>query len=261
MDELPGASRSYRGEFLSANGMRLFYEIMGDGPPLLLLHGYTFSGEMWSATAAELMHSYRLIIPDLRGHGRSTSPTNDFDHFQTALDLIELLDHLGIDHTGVIGYSYGGIVALHLAMYQPSRIRALIAIGASARMTDQHRAICTMMTPTHTSWDWSVLRQRHIGGDTQIQALLEQFHQWREFDGDALFPVENLAAITARTLLIHGDRDSFFPISTAVELYTSIPTAALWIIPNADHFCITDDHHAEFVRIAHQFLHHAWAAP
>jgi hypothetical protein len=47
----------------------------------------------------------------------------------------------------------------------------------------------------------------------------------------------------------------------AVELYTSIPTAALWIIPNADHFCITDDHHAEFVRIAHQFLHHAWAAP
>src|SRR5437660_3176316 len=80
----------------SLNGIEMYYEISGSGPPLLLLHGFGGSGQDWNSMRGEYVNTYKVIVPDLRGHGRSTNPTNQFTHRQSALDVYALLDYLGI---------------------------------------------------------------------------------------------------------------------------------------------------------------------
>jgi fermentation-respiration switch protein FrsA (DUF1100 family) len=83
-------------------------------------------------------------------------------------------------------------------------------------------------------------RQYHKHGDEQIKALQQQFHQFKDSYDDMNFTGPYLSTVTARTLIVHGDRDQFFPVSIAVEMYRSIPNSALWIIPRGGHVPIFD---------------------
>ncbi len=76
------------------NGIQMYYEAIGQGEPLVLLHGFTGSGDDWEPFVNDLAVEYQLIIPDLRGHGRSTNPENVFTFRQSALDVFALLDKL-----------------------------------------------------------------------------------------------------------------------------------------------------------------------
>src|SRR5689334_3038356 len=87
------------------NGMQMYYEVYGQGEPLVLLHGFTGAGSNWQAFISDLMTDYQLIIPDLRGHGRSTNPSGEFTFRQSALDIFALLDRLGMPECKAIGVS------------------------------------------------------------------------------------------------------------------------------------------------------------
>src|SRR5262245_50704098 len=73
------------------NGIEMYYEIHGAGPPLILLHGFAGSGHVWKPFVADFAKHYQVIVPDLRGHGRSTNPANQFTFRQSALDVYALL--------------------------------------------------------------------------------------------------------------------------------------------------------------------------
>ena len=88
-DQLPA-----EGKIASVNGFQMYYEIHGEGEPLVLLHGFFGSGEFWQPLVADLAKDYRLVIPDLRKHGRSTDPGGMFTHRQAAKDVFGLLDQL-----------------------------------------------------------------------------------------------------------------------------------------------------------------------
>ncbi len=90
---------------LEVNGLRLFYRDSGDGPTLLLLHGFTGSGADWQDVFAQPINGYRVIAPDLRGHGRSTNPSGVFRFADVSRDIFALLDRLGIDRVKAIGMS------------------------------------------------------------------------------------------------------------------------------------------------------------
>jgi len=83
------------GQTIPINGMEMYYEIRGAGEPLVLLHGGTGAGVNWSLIFKNAPAGYRLIVPDLRGHGRSTNPSAAFTLRQSALDVFAMLDHLG----------------------------------------------------------------------------------------------------------------------------------------------------------------------
>src|ERR1700752_3536616 len=105
---------------LSVNGIDLYYERVGSGEPLLLLHGGTGSHEDWVYCGGDqFLGEYELIVPDARGHGRSTNPQKTITHRQCALDTLALLDHLHIDRCRAIGLSMGGNILLHMATMQP----------------------------------------------------------------------------------------------------------------------------------------------
>src|SRR5262245_38350069 len=108
----------------SVNDIRMAYRIQGQGPPLLLLHYFAGCGQIWEPHLERLGREFRLIIPDLRGHGGSTNPSGKFTHRQSARDVFALLDRLGIQRFKAVGTSSGGMTLLHMATQQPNRIEA-----------------------------------------------------------------------------------------------------------------------------------------
>src|SRR5215475_1135900 len=113
---------------LSVNGIDLAYEVRGDGPPLLLLHGFFGSSGDWVHLfdLDALARRYRVIAPDLRGHGRSSNPSGEFTYRQCGADVAALLDHLDIARCKAVGVSAGGNTLLHLATQQPERVAAMV---------------------------------------------------------------------------------------------------------------------------------------
>ena len=109
---------------------RLYVRAFGEGPPLLLIHGLGSSGDDWAFQLPDWSRRFRLIVPDLRGCGRSETPAGHYSIAGFADDLIELIDRLGIERCTVIGFSMGGAVALEMALQHPQRIERLITINS-----------------------------------------------------------------------------------------------------------------------------------
>ncbi|MFQ5521532.1 MAG: alpha/beta fold hydrolase [Candidatus Methylomirabilia bacterium] len=112
----------------SLNGIRLYYEVHGQGAPLVLLHGFAGTAQSWAPQVPALSARYRLILYDARGHWRSESPkvAEAYSHDIAVEDLRALLDHLGAGPTIVGGLSMGGVIALAFYAKYPERVRALI---------------------------------------------------------------------------------------------------------------------------------------
>ena len=138
----------------SVNGAQLSYQVGGTGQPLCLLHGFTGQGNDWREVfdLAELARRYRLIVPDLRGHGQSTDPLPVFTHGQCARDVAALLDQLEVPRAKAIGMSLGGNTLLHLATRERDRVEAMVLVSATMHYPAQARAI---------------MRQAPVDGDEQ----------------------------------------------------------------------------------------------
>jgi pimeloyl-ACP methyl ester carboxylesterase len=237
------------------NGLQLFYRDDGRGAPLLLLHGFMGTGDDWRHVFAAPLGGYRVIAPDLRGHGRSTNPSGGFRFADAARDIFALLDRLRIDRVKAIGMSAGANTLLHMATQQPSRIDALIHVSGTPRFPEPARAIMRSMTEDNRSEaEWTEMRGRHVHGDDQIRGLWRHVREFADDRQDMNFDAASLSAITARSLIVHGDRDPLYPVELAVELYRAIPGAALWVVPNGGHGPIFGDQAGPFVTTAVAFL-------
>ena len=243
-----------RGRTVQVDDIEMYYEEYGAGEPLVLLHGFGGSARNWRPFLAKLSERHRLIVVDLRGHGHSTNPENRFTHRQAASDVFRLLDELGIGRLSAMGISSGGMILLHMATSQSKRIKSMVLVSATSHFPDQARAIFR-----ETSFDKmpryvkDMYRECATRGEAQIGQLVEQFKAFHDNYDDMNFAASDLSAIRARTLIVHGDRDRFFPVEIAVSTYRSIPDAALWIVPGGDHVPIHDST-IPFTSTALQFL-------
>jgi len=242
---------------LSYEGAELHYDLRGDGEPLLLLHGFTGSGGDWVHLfdLDDLARRFRLIIPDARGHGRSTNLSGAFTHRQCARDVRALCDHLGIARCKAVGLSLGGNTLLHMATAHPDTVAAMVLIGAPSYYPAQARTIMKMFTPeSRAPEEWSAMRARHAHGDEQIRALYRIAVGFADSYEDMTFTPPHLATIRARTLIVTGDRDPLYPIGIFVEQYRAIPGAALYVVPDGGHDAVFGPARADFVRTALAFL-------
>jgi pimeloyl-ACP methyl ester carboxylesterase len=105
-----------------------------DVPPVMLLHAIGYDHRAWQPVVAELERGYRVVAPDLRGHGRSSTPVDadEYSPARQALDVMALADHLGFELFALAGWELGGAVALHLARTAPDRLAALVLVDTSA---------------------------------------------------------------------------------------------------------------------------------
>src|SRR3974377_1479552 len=115
---------------LDRNGVRIYYEVHGDGPPLILTHGYSSTSAMWREQIAALSKHHKLILWDMRGHGRSDYPEapNAYSEAMTVADIAALLDEVGARQAIVGGLSLGGYMSLAFYRAHPERVAALLII-------------------------------------------------------------------------------------------------------------------------------------
>jgi pimeloyl-ACP methyl ester carboxylesterase len=245
-------------EVAEVNGAAIYYEIHGEGEPLLLLHGFNGSGQAFSDYLDAYKTNYRVILPDLRGHGRSTNPSGEFTHRQAAKDVYALLDKLGVERVKGIGTSTGGMTLIHMATQQPARVEAMIVVGATIYFPEQARKIMRGREPDSlTPEEIERAGNVHKNGEQQIRALRRQFYNLKDSYDDMNFTAPYLATIQARTLIVHGDRDQFFPVDIPLEMYRSIPKSYLWIVPNGTHGPHRQ-HPGEFLKLTQEFLAGKW---
>uniref|UniRef100_UPI000BE5D2FA alpha/beta fold hydrolase n=1 Tax=Mangrovitalea sediminis TaxID=1982043 RepID=UPI000BE5D2FA len=242
------------GHTVQINDIEMYYEEYGVGKPLVLLHGFGGSAQNWRPFTTELSKDYRLLVVDLRGHGYSTNPNNEFTHRQAARDIFLLLDKLGIDHFSAMGMSSGGMTLLHMATSQPQRIDLMVLVSATSHFPKQAREIMRNASfETMPPEVREMYRECAKRGDAQIHQLITQFNAFHDNYDDMNFSEQDLSTISARTLVIHGDRDRFFPVEISVDIYRYVPNAELWVIPGGDHVPIFDPT-VPFTSTALQFL-------
>lgn len=129
--------------WLELPDLRLHYRCLGAGSPLLMLHSLASSGDDWAFQEPAFSARHRLILPDLRGFGRSDKPLGPYRIGQMAEDMRALLRHLGIDRCHLLGFSMGGAVAFQLATDEPARFASLTVVNAlpSYQVDDWRKAI------------------------------------------------------------------------------------------------------------------------
>jgi pimeloyl-ACP methyl ester carboxylesterase len=221
------------------NGFEMFFEDRGGGEPLLLLHGGMGIGSDWTLIFPSDPGGFRAIVPDLRGHGRSTNPSGEWTFRQCARDVLALLDHLQLARVKAIGLSMGAKTLLHVATMTPEAVSAMVLVSATPRFPEPLRKAAAQFT--RESYERlpdahkDAHRARHVGGDAQVLALYDMTRSFATSADDMAFTSAALSTITAKTLVVHGDRDPLYPVELAVELYRGIPQSALWVVPNAGH--------------------------
>ncbi len=242
---------------VTVGAAELHVEERGSGEPLLLLHGMTGTGPDWRHVfdLDALASRFRVITPDARGHGRSTNPGDDFSFARCGRDVIAILDAMGIERVRAVGVSLGAKTLLHVATLAPDRVDAMILVSAAPRFPEATRALFREAAAAdHSPEEWERMRKAHVHGDAQIAALWALPRRFADDATDMSFTRERLAAIRARTLVVSGDRDPFYPVELALELYRGIPGASLWVVPGGMHSPIYMAEREAFVREAMLFL-------
>ncbi len=213
----------------------IYYEPHGpeEAPPLLLLHGATGTFRSgWRKQVEPFSQAYRVIGPDLRGHGRSTNPANRLDLRQMADDMHDLLDHLGYESAHVCGFSGGASTALFLAVRHLPSVRSLVLVSNNFEL-DRVRAARNFWDPTRVQREqpqwWARMERLH----PDVRVLL---HWWAEEDKVRPdFHASELEQLDVPVLLLNGDRDEIIPLEQTYKLYHILPNAQLGIIPGTGH--------------------------
>jgi pimeloyl-ACP methyl ester carboxylesterase len=230
--------------WLATADTTLYYERTGAGPPLVLLHGFSTAGEIWSGLVAQLARQYDVIVPDLRGHGRSGGAVDTIHHRQFAVDTIALLDRLDLDRAHLVGYSSGGMSLLFVAAQHPERVRSLTLASATYTFDDtakRHmRFTADEMERQPAAIAAAQRRHGQVHGPDHWKVLRDVFRGFTDRPDELPFTAADLATIRCPTLIVHGDRDPYFPVGIPIAMYEAIPDAELGILPRVGHGLVRD---------------------
>ncbi len=202
------------GHAVSAGGIVMAYLIGGprDGPPMIMLHALGERGSDWGPVANRFAAKFRVIAPDLRGHGDSDRP-GAYDLRLMRDDVLAMMDALGLHAATFVGHSMGAGVAYLIAMHRTERVTRLV-IEDAAVPYPRDRPVPARPAGIDTDFDWDV-----------VPAIVGQVNA-----GDPA-AWEGLAAITAPTLLIGGGPSSHIPHEKLADVAALIPRCDLITIP------------------------------
>jgi pimeloyl-ACP methyl ester carboxylesterase len=226
------------GKYYETNGVKLYYEIYGEGKPLLLLHGNGQSIEAFIKQIPFFKTKYKVIIPDCRGRGKSTDNDSELTYDIQALDMNNLLDYLKIDSANIIGWSDGGIIGLLMAKDYPKKVKKLIASGANV-----HQDTLAYFTKDYERFKTQLEDTSFKGIDRKLINLMYRYPS---------VPFEDLGKIKCPTLIVAGDNDEI-RIGHTIKIFESIKNAQLFIVPKTSHYVLSDNYNV-FNEAALKFL-------
>lgn len=227
------------------NNSQIYYEEDGSGDPVLLLPGFSASGEQYSALRQALSAHYRVITADLPGSGQSGPQPRTYTatyYEEDARLFIDFLQQMGIDSAHLIGHSDGGEVALLMATFKPDIARSVVVWGSSAALTESHLPM-TMAFNTiidNPAAGFEGFREYLVAsyGEDNARAMTQSFSQAMkaiitERGGD--ISISRVSHITAPVLVIAGEHDFIVTHELAADLAGRIPNATLIEVEGAGH--------------------------
>ena len=239
---------------LPVTGADLFYDVQGNGPAIVLVHGFTLDGRMWDEQVAALQNIATVVRLDLRGHGRSSDPAPGVAYAHSA-DLLALLDHLHITSAVFVGLSMGGLVVLHTALVAPQRVQRLVLLDSVldnfawddasrlAMLAAEHAAGTDGVRAAKDVWLEHPLfapARRHPALATRLAKLVEPYSgfHWTHADpAERWLPSPNAALehIQMPTIVAVGELDVPCFRAMAAEISRRVPGARSTTIADAGH--------------------------
>jgi pimeloyl-ACP methyl ester carboxylesterase len=202
MTDLVGGSRPRTYE---RDGLTLGYSVVGDGQPILFVHGATATGEFeWGPLAARLASDYQCVLPDLRGHGRSEFRGSSDMGQAICVDLRRLIEHLGLDQPHVVGFSYGAEISLMLELSAPGTARSLVLVSPGTGRPSDYRV--PRLEHLYRTWPFALrrLHETHHGPEHWRQ-LVTALHE--DSVGRSELSAETLGGVGCPVLLVAGALD------------------------------------------------------
>ncbi len=251
------------------NGINVHYQIKGDGPDVVLIHGLTSSLAVWYTTILPaLAQDFRVTTYDMRGHGLSDLTPSGYTSRELAEDLLALMDHLGIEKARIVGHSFGGSIGLHFALLHPSRVDGVVlsdsGVAALRHLQDlkKWKQWGGLLSKFGINRRWLLNAQKN--GDItdvirksfdipqqfgfrkgasrstpRLKKLIDETNVAKEFREVAGMTQERLPEVTAPVLALYGDTSPNRGI--ADYLSTALPNCRYEILPDFGHFYLVQN--------------------
>jgi 3-oxoadipate enol-lactonase len=256
------------------NGIDLYYEEHGSGPPLVLITGIEDNATAWGGMIPTLAEHFRVVTFDNRGAGRSAAPHGPYTIPQMAADTLGLLDHLGLARAHLVGHSMGGLIAQEFALAYPNRLDRLVCLATLARLTGVFRGWLEFFKEgyqkaveprTFALWGMTWAFTPALMSQPEktialldslmanpypitVQGFVGQADAMLAFDG-----LDRLPQIAAPTLALVGAEDILTPPCCAEEIAAAIPGARMRLLPRGGH-CMTIEYPDEVSQALLAFL-------
>lgn len=260
--------------YLSADGVNLYYEEYGEGPPLLLIAGLASDSQSWFPVVDGLSKCFRVIIPDNRGTGRTKPMDAETGIQKIADDCVSLINHLGLPSVHVAGHSMGGFIALDCAVRYPEYISKTIIVSSSAYcsqrnkllLSDWHEYMKNGMSPElwYKNLFYWIFSENFFGDERLLKNAVELAVQYPFQQTEKAFTAQvaaitnfscigDLNKITSETLALFGREDILFPPDIYADVLKKIPEITISVIDGAAH-SIHIEKPEEFIKIVTAFL-------
>jgi len=218
--------------YAAVNKLNMYYEIHGEGPSLLLLHGG--AGSIPDKWIPFFSAEFQVTAIEQMGHGRTADAMDrPFHYHDMAEDTAELMRQLGIETAAVVGYSDGGIIGLDMAIHHPERVTRLALTGVNFHTDGYTGDHWKAVAASPDTWPASeAYRRLSPDGADHWPILLGRLQ--RMWAVEPSYARDEMRSIAAPTLIIVGDTDLITP-EHAVEMFRTIPRAQLCVVPHAGH--------------------------
>ncbi len=265
----------------------IYYEIHGQGLPLVCIHGAWSSHKWWKYQVTFLSQKYQVLTYDLRGHGQSLSLTNNYDLPSLVADLKFLLQKIGIDETVLMGWSLGGMLSLEYCLCHPQTIKALILISTRAQrqpiwkkkiwlslLRARLNLMINLAAPRKFNFREASFPEEKRLLDEELKKMSSasihpETYEWlktdfQSFNANSYWSIaqnlwhweishEKLKTIAIPTLILAGEQDRLTPLSFAQSLQRTLPNSRLVIIREGGHLLPLEHPHQVNTYIA-EFL-------
>ncbi len=235
------------GKYADVNDIKIYYEIYGEGEPLLLLHGNSGSIENFAYQIPELSKHFKVIAVDSRAQGRTTDSDQEITYALMASDMAGLIDKLDLGKVNVVGWSDGGIIGLELAYAYPEKILKVVTFGAnynhenflappdSVVMDPSDPLIQKTSVMRENS---KTLMQRLSQDTTRLPLIRKKLANLMENYPN--FTPEQLKMIKVPFLVMAGDHD-LISLDHTISLFNNLPDAQLCIVPHSSHLALVEN--------------------
>jgi len=226
--------------YAKVNDIDLYYETSGQGEPLVLLHGFSSTGQSnWHLQIPVFAEHYRVVVPDLRGHGKSKCQTVPPDYWELlASDIAALIGQLGLGQVHLCGFSLGSVVAQLVALDHPDLVKSLVLVSTAAHIpVEEGQGLLaffeslTRPDEIDAAWRESLIEMH---GDPDWRWLLKNYGQMavtRVRNGGGEVTRHRLGEIACPTLIVQGQKDRMNPPELAQVVHQGIRGSELVMLP------------------------------